>query len=316
LNERSTEKERETVMIDHRSPRTILVTGATAGIGRYLAIDLAAHGHRVFASGRNVQALASLVDEAASKGVSVSTVVLDVTSSESVAAAAKAVRELTGGHGVDVLVNNAGYGQGGPLLEVSDATLRDQFDTNVFGLMDVTRAFVPEMLERRRGWILNVSSVGGRVTFPFFGAYHASKYAVEALSDALRAELRGFGVHVALIEPGPIESRFSERAFGSLPAGQEASPYASSYARAGAIRTTSDKASFGPDHVARAVRRAIGSRFPRARYVAPWFLALPLALLPLVPTWIVDALFRRVFGLQKTAPARLPRAAAPAVAQS
>jgi NAD(P)-dependent dehydrogenase (short-subunit alcohol dehydrogenase family) len=296
-------------MIDHRSPRTILVTGASAGIGRFVALDLAARGHQVFASGRNAGALASLASEASSLGHTLSPLVLDVTSAESIRAAVAAVRAQTAGHGVDVIVNNAGYGQGGPLLEVSDATLREQFDTNVFGLMAVTRAFVPEMLARGRGWIVNVSSVGGRVTFPFFGAYHASKYALEALSDALRAELWSFGVHVALVEPGPIRSQFSERAFGSLPATQEASPYAASYARAGGIRSASDRASFGPEHVARAVESAIGSRWPRARYVAPWFLAIPLALLPLVPTWLTDALFRRVFGLHKrSASPQLPAA--------
>ena len=292
-------------MIDHRSLRTVLVTGATTGIGRHVALDLASRGHRVFATGRNAQALSSLAAEATSRGLELSAVVLDVTSAQSIADAAAAVRAQTGGHGVDILVNNAGYGQGGPLLELSDATLRDQFDTNVFGLMAVTRAFVPEMLARGRGRILNVSSVGGRVTFPFFGAYHASKYALEALSDALRVELRGFGVHVAIIEPGPIESRFSERAFGSLPAGQDGSPYATSYARAGGVRSMTDRLSFGPQHVARAVEKAIGSRWPRARYVAPWFLALPLALLPLLPTWLVDALFRRVFGLKRSAAPRL-----------
>jgi short-subunit dehydrogenase len=288
-------------MIDHRSPRTVLVTGATAGIGRFVALDLASRGHRVFATGRSAGALASLASEAASKSLSLSTLLLDVTSDESIREAAAAVLAQTGGHGVDVLVNNAGYGQGGPLLEVSDDTLREQFDTNVFGLMAVTRAFVPEMLARGRGWIVNVSSVGGRVTFPFFGAYHASKYALEALSDALRAELRSFGVHVAVVEPGPIRSRFSERAFGSLPAAQEASPYSASYALAGGIRSVSDRASFGPEHVARAVANAIGSRWPRARYVAPWFLAIPLAFLPLMPTRLMDALFRRVFGLHKRA---------------
>ncbi|HEY5240493.1 MAG TPA: SDR family oxidoreductase [Polyangiaceae bacterium] len=301
-------------MIDHRSPKTILVTGATAGIGRFVALDLASGGHRVFATGRNAGALASLASEAEAAGHPLRTLELDVTSAASIRGAVAAVRAQTDGHGVDVIVNNAGYGQGGPLLEVSDATLREQFDTNVFGLMAVTRAFVPEMLARGRGWIVNVSSVGGRVTFPFFGAYHASKYALEALSDALRAELRSFGVHVALVEPGPIRSQFSERAFGSLPATQEASPYASSYARAGGIRSASDRASFGPEHVARAVGKAIGSRWPRARYVAPWFLALPLALLPLVPTWLTDALFRRVFGLHKRS--ATPQLRAPVTAGS
>jgi NAD(P)-dependent dehydrogenase (short-subunit alcohol dehydrogenase family) len=296
-------------MMDHRSPKTVLVTGASAGIGRYLALDLASRGHRVFATGRNAKALESLREEAASRGANLDAFVLDVTSQTSIDAAAAEVRAKTGGHGVDVVVNNAGYGQGGPLLELSDATLREQFETNVFGLMAVTRAFVSEMIGRGRGWIVNVSSVGGRVTFPFFGAYHASKYAVEALSDALRAELRSFGVHVAVVEPGPIQSQFSERAFGSLPERQQASPYAPTYALAGGIRSMSDRVSFGPQHVAGAVRSAIGSRWPRARYVAPWFLAIPLSLLPLVPTRLLDALFRRVFGLHRAHPPQLPRAA-------
>jgi short-subunit dehydrogenase len=215
---------------------------------------------------------------------------------------------------VDILVNNAGYGQAGPMMELAEADLRAQFETNVFGLMAVTRAFGAGMIERGRGWILNVSSVGGRITFPFFGAYHASKYAVEAISDAMRAELRGFGVHVVLIEPGPIESRFSERAFGSLPSEKSATPYASSYARATDIRSASDRASFGPEYVGAAVQRAIGSRWPRARYMAPWFLAIPFALLPLVPTRLLDAIFRRVFGLGKRPAAQLPSMASQASA--
>jgi short-subunit dehydrogenase len=300
-------------MIDHRSPRTVLVTGATAGIGRFLALDLARRGHTVFASGRSEKALAELVAEGAEKGLALKSVQLDVTSRESIAAAAASVRAQTGGHGVDILVNNAGYGQAGPMMELDEAALRAQFETNVFGLMAVTRAFVPAMIERGRGWVLNVSSVGGRITFPFFGAYHASKYAVEAMSDAMRTELRGQGVHVVLVEPGPITSKFSERAFGSLPSAVGGSPYASSYERATGIRTVSDRSSFGPEYVGTAVQRAIGSRWPRARYMAPWFLAVPFAFLPFVPTRLLDALFRRVFGLRTT---RAPQLAAQAAAQS
>ncbi len=298
-------------MIDHRSPRTILVTGASAGIGRFIALDLAARGHRVFATGRNQRALAELASEAAGRKLALEAAELDVTSAESIARLAASIRQQTDGRGVDVIINNAGYGQGGALLDLSDATLRAQFETNVFGLMAVTRAFAQEMVARGRGWIINVSSVGGRVTFPFFGAYHASKYAVEALSDALRAELHPFGVRVSVVEPGPIRSEFSERAFGSLPQ-PEGSSYAGSYALAGGIRNVTDRASFGPEHVARAVRRAMGSRFPRARYVAPWFLAVPLALLPFVPTRMLDAVFRRVFGLRRAAPRQLQQATASA----
>ncbi len=246
-------------MVSHNTTKTVLVTGATAGIGRHVALDLAGRGHRVFATGRNPQALASLSGEAAARDLPLTTVVLDVTSEDSIASALATVRGATGGYGVDVLINNAGYGQGGPLLEVDDATLRSQFDTNVFGLMAVTRAFVKDMLGRGRGWVVNVSSVGGRVTFPLFGAYHASKYALEALSDALRCELQPFGVHVALVEPGPIHSQFSERAFGSLPSGQDASLYAASYSLATSIRTASDSSLLRPRP--RRQRGAQGDRF-------------------------------------------------------
>src|SRR5581483_8852978 len=109
------------------------------------------------------------------------------------------------------LINNAGYGLPGAVEELSIGDLRAQLETNVIGLVAVTRAFVPRMRERRSGRIINVGSVAGRVTFPLFGAYHASKYAVEALSDALRNELAPFGLHVSIIEPGPIRSEFLGR---------------------------------------------------------------------------------------------------------
>jgi len=213
--------------------KTVVVTGATAGIGRHVALDLAQRGHRVFATGRNEAALEKLEMEATARGTTLGTVMLDVTDAKSIADAASVIRRETGGRGIDVLVNNAGYGQGGPVIELTDEVLRQQFETNVFGLMAVTRAFAPEMIARGKGWIINVSSIGGRVTFPFFGAYHASKYAVEALSDAMRAELHSFGVRVVLVEPGPIQSEFSERAFTSLPQGNAAVRFASSYDRAG-----------------------------------------------------------------------------------
>jgi short-subunit dehydrogenase len=289
--------------------RTVLVTGATAGIGKHVALDLAKRGHRVFATGRNAKALEALRAEATALGTTLVTVALDVTNQASIDEAAAVVKRETAGRGIDVLVNNAGYGQGGPALELDDATLRQQFDTNVFGLMAVTRAFAPEMIARGAGWIVNVSSVGGRVTFPFFGGYHASKYALEALSDALRVELRPFGVRVVLVEPGPITSEFSERAFTSLPQGKAAVRYASTYGRAGGIRAASDRFSFGPEHVALAVRRAMGNR-PRARYMAPSLLGLMFALMPFVPTRVLDLIFAWAFGLGRAAPRALEGAPA------
>jgi NAD(P)-dependent dehydrogenase (short-subunit alcohol dehydrogenase family) len=187
--------------------KTILITGATAGIGRHAALELVRQGHHVIATGRRATALATLKDEASSlasmRGGRLDVLPLDVTDANSVAAAAAAVGDLTSNRGVDVLVNNAGYGQMGPVEEVSDAELRRQYDTNVFGLMSVTRAFLPKMRERGDGRVVNVGSIGGRYTFPLMGAYNSTKYAVESLSDALRNELAPFGIDVSIVEPGP-----------------------------------------------------------------------------------------------------------------
>src|SRR5688572_1176943 len=152
---------------------TILITGATSGIGRHAALHLARAGHRVIASGRRAAVLADVVAES---GGAITPLVLDVDDAASIARATTEVEALTDGRGLDVLVNNAGYATVGALAELSDAHLRAQFETNVFGLMAVTRAFLPAMVARGRGRVLNVSSVSGRIPAPLLGAYHGSKY--------------------------------------------------------------------------------------------------------------------------------------------
>ena len=164
--------------------KTILITGATSGIGRAAAESLAQAGHDVIASGRKQGVLDELK---AHVGTNIRTVILDVTDTASIAKAHEDVLEMTDGEGVDVLINNAGYGLAGPLDQLTEEDLRAQFETNVFGLMATTKAFLPEMRDRGEGRILNVSSVGGRVTFPFLGAYHGTKYAVEAFSERTEA---------------------------------------------------------------------------------------------------------------------------------
>ncbi len=241
----------------------VLITGATAGIGRTTALHLARAGYRVIATGRKVHELEALATEARAAGADLDTLSLDVTSASSIAAAASAVDTLTGGAGLDVLVNNAGFGLIGPLVEVDDAGLRRQYDTNVFGLMAVTRAFLPTMMARRRGRVINVSSVGGRMTFPFMGAYNSTKYAVESLSDALRFELRPFGVDVVLIEPGVIRTNFTDTAMGGLDA-STSSAYAASLRKADQLRARMEATAVGPEHVARAITRAIRARRPSA----------------------------------------------------
>lgn len=272
--------------------QTVLITGATAGIGRETALHLARAGYHVIATGRRAAELDRLRAETPA-GARLDTAVLDVTSAGSIAAAVLEVDRLTAGHGVDVLVNNAGYGLVGPLAEIDDAELRRQYDTNVFGVMAVTRAFVPRMRERGRGRVVNVSSMGGKITFPFMGAYNSTKYALESLSDALRLELRAFGVDVIVIEPGAIHTRFAETSLAPVDRYQDTA-YGPALARARDLERRMMATAVGPAVVARAIHTAIRRRRPAARYVAPWYGRLVLALLAITPTRVSDAFFRRV----------------------
>jgi len=190
---------------------------------------------------------------------------------------------------------------------VSDADLRAQFETNVFGLMAVTRAFLPAMRGREGGRIVNVSSVGGRVAAPFFGAYSGTKYAVEAMSDALRMELAPFGVGVSLIEPGVIQTEFTDRSMSILDTYRSPdSPYASVIARANRLREMSDRQAVGPECIARAIERAISSRRPAARYVAPFRAHIMLVFGRWMPTFLVDAVMRLSMGLTRAGVRRPP----------
>ncbi len=273
------------------SIKTVLITGATAGIGRMTALHLAKLGHHVIASGRKVVELAKLKEEAGS--LSLDTLVMDVTSATSIALAVETVSTLTGGKGVDVLVNNAGFGALGPTSEIDDAEMRRQYDTNVFGLMAVTRAFLPKMRERRRGRIINVSSVGGRITLPFFGVYNSTKYAVESLSDALRYELRPFGIDVSLIEPGVIRTNFEATAVGNL-AQFDSTPYAQAVAKYEQMSKSADRFASNPIVIAKAIARAVQARRPAARYVAPRTTHMILWMSAILPTRVWDWAMRKV----------------------
>jgi short-subunit dehydrogenase len=274
----------------------ILVTGATAGIGRHAALELAKRGHHVFAAGRRRDALEALKKEAGK--LELDTLVLDVTDADSIERASKEIDRMTDGHGVDAIVNNAGWGLAGPLEEISDAELREQFDTNVFGLMSVTRTFVPRMRERGFGRVVNISSIGGRVTFPMMGAYHATKYAVEALSNALRMELGAFGVAVSLIEPGAIRTEFSDVTMRSV-SRYENGAYAAIVKKAEEMNDRFMATAVGPEHTSRAIVRAIESKRPAARYVAPRRASIVFALFALIPTLWMDGLLRSVMRMSR-----------------
>jgi short-subunit dehydrogenase len=282
--------------------KTILITGATAGIGRHAALELVRRGHHVIATGRRRDALEALKHDVGVLGLEgrIDIIALDVTREDDVLAARDEVDVLTNGRGIDVLVNNAGYGQMGPLETVSDADLRKQYETNVFGLMSVTRAFVPKMRERGAGRVVNVGSIGGRVTFPLMGAYNSTKYAVESLSDALRVELAPFGIDVSIVEPGPIRTNFNDRAMDTIDASRlEGSAYAPILAQAEKFRAQFESQAASPEVTTNAITHAALARRPRVRYVVPFTSTILLAVLGILPTRIVDAVMRLAAGLTK-----------------
>jgi short-subunit dehydrogenase len=290
--------------------KTVLITGATAGIGRTTALHLAQLGHHVIASGRKPTELARLAAEARGLAGKLDVIPLDVTQPDSIAAAVEAVARLTGERGLDALINNAGFGVLGPTSEISDAELRRQYETNVFGLMSVTRAFLPAMRARRAGRIINVSSLGGRITLPYFGVYNSTKYAVESLSDALRYELAPFGIDVALIEPGVIRTSFEATAVAGLD-GFAATPYGRALAHYERMSKAADRFAANPIVVARAIARAVEARRPAARYVTPRLNSVAVWLSAILPTRAWDWAMRRVGYLT---PAGLELSAVPVVA--
>ena len=278
--------------------KSIVITGATTGIGRDAVLALASKGHHVIATGRSLAALEKVKREATDGHVDC--VQLDVNNDESIASAVATIDGLTGNRGIDVLINNAGFMTPSPLAELSDQDLRAQFNTNVFGLMAVTRAFLPRMFERKAGRILNISSVSGRFPAPLVGAYHATKYAVEALSDALRMELHAFGIKVVVIEPGTIRTEFAARSHGEAMRAQRAdSRYQGAFDRADQVHAAADRIAVGPACVSSAIERAATTRCPRARYVAPKRAWVAILLAALLPTWMFDGLMRQLAGLTR-----------------
>jgi NADP-dependent 3-hydroxy acid dehydrogenase YdfG len=240
-----------------------LVTGATSGIGEAVAYRLHARDHVVFAAGRNPVAL----DILRSRGLQARA--LDVTDEASVA---RLVQEIhTDYGGVDVLVNNAGFGFSSPLEQVALSDLRSIFETNVVAMLHLSQAVLPGMRARGAGTIVNVGSTAGRWTTPGVGAYHISKYSVEALSHALRAEVGQFGVRVVLIEPtGVRNTRFVEAQLTARQSDADDDPYGEFKRRYAELTRTlaeSPVMTVDPETVARAVVRAVEAKNPKPRYV-------------------------------------------------
>lgn len=273
--------------------RAVLITGCSTGIGRATAERLARSGWTVYATARRPESIADLA------AAGCTTLACDVCDEESMRAAVAEVERRSGA--VGVLINNAGYGCEGPTEEVALDEVRRQFETNVFGALRLIQLCAPGM--RRQGWgkVVNVGSMGGSLVLPGGGVYHATKYALEALSDALRFELRGFGIDVVLIKPGPIKTAFGDTALAEVDANTSpASPYEEFRAALKQqIRAAYEgpMAAFAapPDAVARVIERALDSRRPRARYTVTLAARVLMATRRTLPDRAFDAFMRTQF---------------------
>ena len=271
--------------------RSVLITGCSSGIGLCAAETLKARGWRVFATARKPADIARLKNQ-----VGVESLYLDYAEPDSIAAAAEHVLKVNGGR-LDALFNNGGYGQPGALEDIRRDVLRAQFEANVFGWHDLTTRMIPAMRKRGEGRIVFCSSVLGLIGAPYRGAYCASKFAVEALVDTLRMEMQGSGIHVVLIEPGPIATRFVERAIEAYRRNVdlEASHHRETYkARIARMEEGGQQTyKLGPEAVVAKLVHALDSPRPKFRY----YVTLPtyaVALLRRVlPARALDAVARR-----------------------
>jgi NAD(P)-dependent dehydrogenase (short-subunit alcohol dehydrogenase family) len=272
--------------------KAVLITGCSSGIGWATAKYLSDGGWRVYATARNVEKIAPLEESGCRL------LAIDVTDENSMASAVEEVEREEGAIGA--LVNNAGYSQSGAVEAVPMEKVRAQFETNVFGLVRMCQLVLPGMRRQGYGRIVNLSSMGGKLTFPGAGFYHASKYAVEAVSDALRYEVEGFGIKVSIIEPGLIRTGFADAAVGSMD-NEDDGPYAS-FDEAVA-RATTDNYEQGPisrlagepEAVAQAIEQAISARSPRSRYAVTPSAHLLIGLRRLLPDGAWDATLRTTY---------------------
>jgi NAD(P)-dependent dehydrogenase (short-subunit alcohol dehydrogenase family) len=270
--------------------KVAIVTGASSGIGHATALRLRTSGYTVYAGARRLERMKDLADA----GIHVAE--LDVTDDASMVAVVDQVMKDTGR--IDVLVNNAGYGSFGALEDVPNQEGRRQFDVNVFGLARLTQLVLPHMRAQRSGRIINMSSMGGRIYEPLGSWYHATKFAVEGMSDALRLEVAPFGIDVVLIEPGGMNTEWGAIAADNLITASAHTAYADQAPGVARMLRASDlkpRRGSSPDVIAAAILRSASARRPKTRYLlGPG--AKPLVTLhTLLPDRVFDALIKRVF---------------------
>ncbi len=287
------------------SEQVVVITGASAGIGAALAQVLAKQfpGIRLVLAARNQSKLETTATYCSKAGAEVLVVPTDMSQVEQVEALARAAILRFGG--VNALVNNAGYGQMGPLEYISAQAARRQFEVNLLGPLALIRALIPTMRDSGGGRIINVSSLGGRLAFPFGGMYSASKFALEGLSDALRMELEPFNIKVSVISPGPVSTDFFDAAAATVDmtiVESEKTPYRAGFEKLKGLQEQTSSQAWTPERVAVVIVRSLTDPRPRPRYTAATGGDLLLFLMiKVLPTWAVDRFWQKFYGIDMVA---------------
>jgi NADP-dependent 3-hydroxy acid dehydrogenase YdfG len=278
--------------------KIVLITGAASGIGRATAELFIQNGFITYATSRRLVTLKPL------QNIGCEILELDVTSEQSMQTAVAVILERHGR--IDLLVNNAGYGLNGPIEELEMAELRHQFETNVFGLVRLTQLVLPSMRQQQAGQIINIGSIGGTFTAPGAGAYHASKWALESITDALRFEVQSFGIDVSLIQPTGVYTEFDKKIASIMPSTDTTSPYA--FFKTNHLKVTrrmfssnSNAGIIKPEMVARVILNAANARKPRTRYKVGFSALIYSSLRKLVSDRVWDALMGMQFPMQPRA---------------
>lgn len=287
------------------SQHVVLITGASSGIGAALAHTLASQfpGIRLSLAARRLEKLEAIAATCRHMGANVFIVPTDMMQIGQVEALAHKTLEHFGR--VDALVNNAGYGQMGPVELIPIEAVQRQFAVNIIAPIALTRVLIPVFREQGGGRVINISSLGGRLAFPFGGLYSSSKFALEGLSDALRMELEPFNIAVSIIEPGPVQTAFFEVANSGV---EEAiahpleTPYRAAFAKLEALEARMKRQIWSSEQVATVIVRALRDRHPRPRYVAATGGDILLFIMTkLLPTWMVDRFWQRFYGIDLVA---------------
>jgi short-subunit dehydrogenase len=287
------------------SEQVVLITGASAGIGAALAKLLAQQfmGIRLILAARNAEKLESVATVCRKAGAEVLVVPTDLEKIEQIEALAASAIARFGR--VDALVNNAGYGQMGPVELIPYQATQRQFQINLLGPLALIRALVPMMRDRGGGRIINISSLGGRMAFPFGGMYSASKFALEALSDTLRMELEPFKIKVSVIEPGPVSTDFFTvvaQEVEATVATPENTPYRAAFKKLKGLEQQTSSRAWTSERVAQVIVQALRDPHPRPRYIAATggkFLLFMMT--KVLPTRLVDAFWQRFYGINLVA---------------